>query len=345
MANYVSSLLVDFQTKAKGVFSEIEMREKQSQLLALFMKNPTSVIPNWDKLKTSDQRAGAVHLLKRTITTLGTHREANHTGGYGDSLKKDLVWKTYQVPFKVSLKAGDRNVFANPERFENSLKNAILDIHDAIDADIRAFLALQKTQLAKANVGKATWNTSNFAYEITSAEKDYYYQILKSAMRNNGYKGSLDVVADPVQRMEAERAFVNGKQNDKNLAFQANGLEIFEDYDQVDANYAGTAYAIPEGAVVALPWIPSQNRNNVGVDTDGSGNEGAFTFISDPLGSGLDFAIHYKKGLADTNSDGGEYQDVVTEFEVSVDIAYETAPMSNANESAIVKFGQLGQLA
>lgn len=341
MANYISTLLSDFQTKAQGVFSEIEMREKQSQLLPMFMKNPTNVIPNYEALKTSDQRAGAVDLLVRKKVALGTNRQANHTGAFGDSLKKNLTWKTYQRPFKVSLKQGDRNVFDNPAIFDNQLKNAILDIHDQIDTDIRSFLALQKSQVVNTVVGDASWNAVNFAYDVAGVKKDYFYQILKSAMRANGHKGSLDVVADSVMRMTAERLFSNGTQNATNTSFQASGLSIFEDHFMTDANYAGTTYAIPEGAVVALPWIPKVNRNDYKIELDGSGNEGTFTKISDPLGSGLVFAVHYKRGLADTNALGGEYQDVVTEFEISVDIAYETAPLSTANESAIIKFGQL----
>lgn len=338
MANYITSLLLDFQTKAGGVFKDTEMREKQSQLLALFMKNPTSVIPEWDTLKTSDQRAGAVYLLKRTIETLGTNREAAHTGNYGDSFKKDLTWKTYQRKFKLSMKQGDRNIFKNPERLNHELKNAVLDIHDGIDADIQAFLALQKTQVATANVGKATWNAINFAYEIPAAEKEYYYQVLKSAMRSNGHRGTLDVVADSIQKMEAERVFVNGKQNANNTAFQASGLEIFEDHNLTDANYGGTSYAIPEGAVAALPWIPTANRMNQG---DENGATGLLTSFADPLGTGLQFALSVYKKRADTQAQGGEYQDFITEFEVSIDMAYVTAPLSNANETAIVKFGQV----
>lgn len=338
MANYITSLLLDFQTKVGGVFKDTEMREKQSQLLALFMKNPTSVIPNWETLKTSDQRAGAVYLLKRTIETLGTNREANHSGNYGDSIKKDLTWKTYQRKFKVSMKAGDRNVFSNPEMFKNQLKNAVLDIHNGIDADLEAFLALQKTQVAKTPVGKATWNGTKFVYEVSAAEKEYYFQVLKSAMSANGYKGSLDLVSDSIQKMEAERLFTNGTTNAKNTAFQASGLTIYEDHNLADSDFSGVSYAIPEGAVTALPWIPIANRTNQGSE---DATTGLLTSFSDPLGTGLQFALSIYKKRADTNTVGGEYQDFVTEFEVSIDMAYVTAPLSTANETAIVKFGQL----
>lgn len=338
MANYITSLLLDFQTKAGGVFKDTEMREKQSQLLALFMKNPTSVIPNWEKLKTSDQRAGAVYLLKRTIETLGTTRLAAHTGNNSDSISKSLTWKTYARKFKVSMKAGDRNVFSNPEIFENQLKNAVLDIHNGIDADLEAFLALQKTQVAKTPVGKATWNATDFVYEIPATEKEYYFQVLKSAMRANGYKGSLDVVADSIQKMEAERVFANGTQNANNTAFQASGLTIYEDHNLADTDFSGVTYAIPEGAVAALPWIPLANRTNQG---DENGATGLLTSFADPLGTGLQFALSLYKKRADTNAIGGEYQDFVTEFEVSIDMAYVTAPLSTANETAIIKFGQL----
>ncbi|MDI6033989.1 hypothetical protein QLS91_12985 [Flavobacterium sp. LB2P84] len=339
MANYITSLLLDFQTKAGGVFKDTEMREKQSQLLSLFMKNPTSVIPDYDKLKTSDQRAGAVYLLKRTMETLGTNRAALHAGNFGDSFKKDLTWKTYSRPFKLSMKAGDRNIFDNPERFNNEMKNAVLDIHAGIDADIAAFLALQKTQLAKSPVGKAIWNGTTFVYEVANAEKEYYFQVLKSAMSANGHRGALDLVSDSIQKMEAERLFTNGTTNAKNTAFQASNLTIYEDHNLADAAYKGLSYAIPEGAVAALPWIPMANRTNQG---DENGATGLLTSFADPLGTGLTFALSMYKKRADTNTTGGEYQDFITEFEVSIDMAYVTAPLSGTNESAIVKFGQLG---
>ena len=339
MPNYANSLLLDFQTRAGGVFSELEMRDKKSQLLSLFMKNPTAVIPNYEALKTSDQRAGSVKLLNRTITAVGTNRSATHTGAFGDSTTTPLTWKTYQLPFKVSVKQGDRNIFENQARFDNSLRNAILDIHAEIDTDLNAFLASDKTQVAETTVAKATWDAATFAYKVSLANKDDYFQILKSIMRKNGYKGALDLVSDSYKRMDGEKIFANGSQNAVNTAWMSSGLTHFEDHNLVDGAFAqGLSYAIPEGAVTVLPWINPLNDKGAGSE---DGVTGVFTKLKDPLGSGLDFHVHYKKGLADTQAVGGEYQDIVTEFEISLDLAIVTAPMSTANESAIVKFGQL----
>ena len=337
MANYISSLQLDWQTKGKGVFSETEMRAKHSQLLVSFMRNPDTVIDNWKNLKTSDSRPGKFHILKRSKVALGTSRLASHSGAYGDSIEKTPSWKTYTRTFKMSMKAGDRNLFNNPERFNNEMKNSILDIHEAIDTDLNTYLSLQKTQVAKSPVGKAVWNGTDYVYEIALAEKEYFYQVVKSVMRANGHKGDLEIIADSIARMEGERAFKNGKSNANNTAWQDSGLAIFEDHNFIDTNFNGVLYAIPNGAVAALPWIPKVNRAGEG---DENGVTGVFTSFADPLGTGLQFALHYKKGLADTQASGGEAQDIVTEFEVSIDMAYETAPLSVANETAIVKFGQ-----
>ena len=62
--------------------------------------------------------------------------------------------------------------------------------------------------------------------------------------------------------------------------------------------------------------------------------------MRDPI-SGLTFAIHAYQQRANTAAQNGNTQDVVMEFEVSIDISPNVAPLSTANESVVFQIAQV----
>lgn len=335
MANNLTSLLLETQAKQGSIFGAPEMREKRSNLIDLFLKGGPSVIQNWDKLKRAETMPMAAYMLNKNTQAVGNVLEATHSAAdFGTSTKESLTWTPYVRKFKVSLKAGERNVFNNPEILDRELKSAFIDLHAEIDTDCSAYLAAQKTQVATAGA-KAAWDAVNFNFDIADADKDYFFQIAKSAMGKNGYGGSsFDVVADSNQMIKAAQLFANGSQNANNTAFQASNMDIYEDYSMVTAS----AYFIPTGTIGVLPFIPLANRRGEGSE---DGKAGLLTTINDPMGSGLPFGLSILKGRADTSAQGGETQDVVAEFQIHTYLSLVKANLSTANESTILKFDQL----
>ncbi|MNT64624.1 hypothetical protein D3C72_2025390 [compost metagenome] len=58
--------------------------------------------------------------------------------------------------------------------------------------------------------------------------------------------------------------------------------------------------------------------------------------MTDPFGTGLEFAVHGYSQRADTSGVNGDTQDVVMEFEVSIDLSPKVAPLSQAATETIV---------
>ena len=103
-----------------------------------------------------------------------------------------------------------------------------------------------------------------------------------------------------------------------------------------DANYPdGIGYAIPTGTIGVVDWIPRQNREGKG---DLESYVGGFTTITDPY-TGMPFALHAYQQRANTGAAGGDSQDVVMEWEVTVDLSFNHAPMVPAGETTIFAAG------
>ena len=62
--------------------------------------------------------------------------------------------------------------------------------------------------------------------------------------------------------------------------------------------------------------------------------------MTDPM-TGLQFAVHGYTERGDTSAAQGDTQDEVTEWEISIDLSPQFAPLSTANESPIFAVGQL----
>ena len=94
--------------------------------------------------------------------------------------------------------------------------------------------------------------------------------------------------------------------------------------------------------VAMIPWIPKQNRKPLNMEKAMSFN-GDYGSISIPE-LGVDFAIHAYAERAVNSGNNGETQDLTMNFEISVDFAYASAPLSalrGANDSVIYTAGVL----
>ena len=100
----------------------------------------------------------------------------------------------------------------------------------------------------------------------------------------------------------------------------------------VSAYSKGYWVAVPEGSVAALPWIPVQNRQ--GREFGQIANYGA---IINPVDN-VQYAVHTYMEGANGSALGGYTQDVKIETEISLDIAYEYAPLSTASETPLLAF-------
>ncbi len=95
---------------------------------------------------------------------------------------------------------------------------------------------------------------------------------------------------------------------------------------------------MPAAAFSVIPWIPKINRDGSG---DYNSYNGGFGTVPDGSGMPLTYAVRGWEQKADSSALGGTVQDLHMDLELSVDIAFNTAPISVSGETPIYEFGQL----
>lgn len=332
MANFNTSNLLAAQTILKQKYAKQEMRMKPVPALGLLLQNTDFLTVDAKTLRTREDRPIEAHLLTRTKRATGTQRTHNHTGSIDDSMKVTLQWLTKTDKTAMTLKLLDNNLFEYNTVLANKLEQCMMNILEDYETAGIAYLLANRTQYS-ASLKGATFNAATDVVEITADKKERFYQMLKSVMRQNKYGNQLDVIADSLMYVDGEFIAAQGAGNSTNYGFQFNGLNIVESIELADANYpAGTVLAMPKQSVAALNWIPKQNRVGWG---DYNSNVGGYGTIYDPWFN-LPFAIHGYAERADKSAVNGDTQDVALEFEVSLDLSFNKAPLSGANSESVI---------
>lgn len=338
MANFATGNLLTAQTILNARYAQPELRMKPSPALDMLLGNTNFLTVDAKTLRTRDDRPIEAHLFTRTKRASGASRTHNHTGTLDDSQKVTLTWTTKSDKTSISLKLLDKSVFEFNEVLANKLEQCMMNIVEDHETAAIAYLLAQRTQVS-ATLKGATFNTTNDVAEIAEVDKNKFVQILKSIMRQNKYKGQLDVITDSIMQVEFEYLQNQGAANSSNTGFQFGGVRYAESIELEDTNYTnGLVLAMPSQSVCALDWIPKQNRSGYG---DYNSYVGGYGTMRDPWGMGLQFAVHGYAQRADTSATNGDTQDVMMEFEVSLDLSFNKAPLSTANESVIYEIGRV----
>lgn len=338
MANFDVGNLLTAQTMAADTYQKPEMRIKPSPAFELLTKNDNFLIVSAETLKTRDDRAIEAHLLARTKRTAGSARAATHAGTIDDSQKVTLTWTTKSDKFAISLKLLDKSVFDFNKVLANKFAQACMNILEDKETEAIAYLMAQRSTTSPTLKG-ATFNTTPDAVEISLGNAASFIARVKSVMRQNYFGGQLDMINDSLLQIAFDAQAANGGQNATNTAYQFPGVNRVESVELTDADYAsGCALVMPAGSVAALNWIPKQNRQGWGDYNNYTGGYGTFSFM------GYTFAVHGYAGRADTSAANGDTQDVLMEFEVSLDSSFNKAPLdyvTSRTNSVIIEFGQL----
>lgn len=345
MANYADSVWSAAQYKLSEMMNKPEFKHKPSAALSVFLKNTNFLVPAsererlWNQKTTDSQTVSTYNLEKQTVA-LGSARAAAHTGAVGDSGKVDASYTTYSRPFKYSMKRGDGNVFDTAEMVAAQVRSAAIDLHAGIETALMANLNTNKTQVVTSLTPQSgEWDATNYLFGVLNADKDQYFQYLKTFMGEQYYGGAFDVINNV--RAQANAMFLGqqGQGNATNLGWQIDGMNMVASTELANATgYDQMSYILPEGSIGILPWIPQMNRTGFG---DTFQNGGSYRSIPDPLGSGLTFAVHEYATGVDNNGAGSETQDIDIQVEISIDLAPLKAPMSTSNLTPIIKAGLL----
>ncbi|MDR1199987.1 MAG: hypothetical protein LBK94_13425 [Prevotellaceae bacterium] len=339
MANFSTSNLVKAQALLNERFQAPELREQQIPVLNLGRQNSEIIIPSHQTLRTREDRAIEAYIISRNKrTTTGSSRTYNHTGTIGDSISVNLVWTSFVDKFKMSLKLLDNNMLEANQVLANQFEQCFQNIRNDVEQFLITYLLSEKTQVNIATKN-GEWNDTDFVFEIESTtEKGLFFEDAKSMMRQNYYNGLYDVIADSTLYRNARFYAAQGSSNAVNTAFQFSGMNIRESIGLTDSDYtAGVGLFLPVNTFAVLDWIPRQNRQGLGNYNTYLGGYGS---IIDPI-SGMTFAVHGYSQRADTSATNGSRQDDVIEFEVSIDLSPNLAPLSTEDETVVFEVAQV----
>ena len=337
MPNYTLANLVKAQAKLNGAFANADKRFRDPAVFKAFIQSAPSFLPDYEILRKREDRAVEANYFVRQSRALGTGRSHNHTGVSGDSGVLTPSWTTYNDKFSFTLKQADNSVFDAVEEQNERLLNVIANFADGLDGVAATYAFANRSGVNNA-AAEGTFNGTNDAFEITDATNgNRAIQITRMVMDINKYQGGMfTIFCDSIAFNKFLFGAAQGAQNATNFSFQYQGVN-FVHAPQLTASAAALSYtkgfwvAVQEGMIGALPWIPVQNRTSVQtmVNTYGS--------ILNPV-DGLQYAVHSYEARANGTSVNGYTQDVLTEVEVSLDVALQHAPLSVASETPLLAF-------
>lgn len=347
MAYYTSSNLVAAQAKLINAFANSELKFRDPRVFRLFLQNTEIMFPDYKALRTREDRTVTAYYKKRSSRSLGTGRSHNHTGNRGDSGALTPSWTTYKDVFSHSLKQGNNNVFTLDEMKLNDLYNSLINHVEGHEVTAAAYLFAQRSGSNTATVD-GNFNTVTDTYEIPvdgtttfGAYNNRASQITKIVMEINKWSGSFTIVCDSIAFAKFQAQAAQGSTNATNLSFNFMGVEFIHSVD-LYALAASLSYtdgywiAVPAGTIGCLPHIPKENQG-AGTDTKMQN----YASIMNPI-DGQTYAIHEYATVGDTTAAGGYTQDEISQIEVSIDLAFEHAPVSGVAESPLQAFAIAG---
>ena len=336
MPNFTLSEWHAAQARLKDKFQSIEMKSKIPTAMQFFLEKRDISIEGLKGLRNKETRPEeAYYKTRQARAATGASRNFSHTGVDGDSAKVDLTWGTFLDKFSISMKRYDNNLYSFSDVLAQNMMNVFINIKDAMDTAALTYLDVNKTTANLAT--KLGSFGANDVWETTPA--DDYFRNGKSMMRQNFYSGGYNVLVDPIAAALAEKSIAQGGGNATNLGYQFSGLNVIEHTALADANYtAGLGYWFTPESIAALDWIPKQNLNGFGNLENATKDNPYFTSIVEPF-FGLRLAVHIYKEGADTSGTNGSAQDVVWQYEFSIDMSLNHAPMTLANTTPILAAG------
>jgi len=337
MANRTTANLVKAQAKLIGAFQNAELRFRfPATYLALRAMAPI-MFPNYDVLRTREDRAVETNFANRSSRALGSARTHNHTGVKGDTSTLTPTWASYTDKFNMSLKQADNSLYNADEQMFQELSNTISNFMEGYETAATAYLFNNRSGVNTATA-EGAFDATDDVFEIVEAKESRAIQITKIAMDANKYSGGMTVFCDSISYAKFEYQAAQGISNATNLSFQFSGVTFIHSVELgalgaglVSAYAKGFWIVVPNGMVATLPWIPKQNRE--GVIT----KENEYSNILNPI-DGENYALHSYETRADDSANNGYTQDVVTQYEISQDLAFTKAPLTTASATPILAY-------
>ncbi len=338
MANYEPSKLLDGLANANETMLGAEWRRPNTIAFNVASQaeitNPSSVA-----LREREDRQVKMKFPIRQATTGATSRVSEHTGAKGDSASTDITWTTIAETFSISIDQGLNNTLSYEAQFEASFKNAIMNLSERADTWFVAQLVADKTQIADDHGFGLFDETTTFNYEIELADEEFMFENVEAFLNGNDYVGGLTSIVDSRGGVLANKYIHQGSSNALNTAFQFEGWDNLATTNKevLTGGYRATGIAFETGLVNVQSWIPVKNRVSLNAEDVGTVNGSFGKVYVEALG--LDVAVSAYTKRSDESATNGSNQDLLQQWEVSIDLAYVSAPMSETNRTPVHAYG------
>lgn len=357
-ANYFDSALLGFTGRVAPRFNKPELRELESKVLTVGLENQQYLDQvAVESIKETLYRPVYVDQFVRKSATNGTSFTAFSTGPQGSSQRTALTWVGFTEPFSIFATTGQDNDL----RWQAIWDNEVAQTQRILRERLRVWL-MGQLYSARTSGGNLTtvaggvWNPATDSYEIN--DQAQFFSKITSIMAQNKYYDKMDVFADSNLYPQYEFSVAQGVNNAQNLNYQfKNYTNVYRDTilgNQVAEEYNnGMALVLPENSFAIIPFLPalylnpkpSQDASHFGDYTGGYG------VVMDGAGFGaelggqfenLTYGIHGWATQADNSGSNGSTQDVTMQFQMGLYIAFQSAVISNADETPIYTFGYTG---
>lgn len=339
MANRTTANLVKAQAKILGAFQAQELRYRYPVTYLAFKLSSGIMFPNYNELRKREDRIVETNYKVRASRVLGGARTHNHTGTKADTATLTPSWTTYSDPFTISLKQADSSLYSLDEQLAQEIQEVVSNFAEGLETVATSYIFTNRSGVNIATA-EGNFDAVDDVFQINeTTHGDRAIQITKSVMHANKYNNSnLVVFCDTIAYNKFEADAAQGASNSTNLSFQFNGVTFVHSVElgalagALVGAYAKGFWVVAEmGTFGVLPWIPIQNR--IGIET----KENSYATLINPV-DGFTYAVHSYETRADDSANNGYTQDVVTQYEISIDAAFEKAPLSTANETVFQAF-------
>jgi hypothetical protein len=345
MANTYAStvLLAAREWQSETMLKKFEQRRDFSTVHKVF-EDGQRYIPDLEKIKQSESQTTTTLYLKNTDITINSAKSCSPSGEVGGTGSVDLSWTIKSGAVKVNMKQHQNNELKAAQALANLLYNfesSIWQGSSGMEAAYVSYLDTNRTYvnaISTGNVSENTWSAGPlYTVDVAYADRDDFWNYALHDMELNNYTGKMWDVANTYAG--SDRAFYSnqGAANSTNYEYQFNMPAQFElcktNKIQPSGYVKDIHYIIPEGGVAALFWNNPLNRSGFkGAD----GKE--WTIMESMLHPGIFYDVFITEACADTSDDGGQPQDLVMTYELSLNYALTKQPITTTNETPIFKY-------
>lgn len=330
MANAASSVLVAGQSKFNERMLGAEWKLPESA--AIRAANLSEMAnPALREIRTSASRTITAKFPIRQAAGGGVVRVASHTGSNPDTATETITWSKLVEDFSIGMSLADNNLYEWSEMYAAAKRNAILNLITRADASFVASLLADETT-ASAGGGNGTFNATPDEFQVPALYSDNFFGEIKAMMNKNLYRGQIVAVVDSKGAVLADKLGRDGSGNASNTAAQLLGYSAIVPTSRTvlsTVTYDGSGIFYQNGLVGVNFWLPLKNRKTINAQAammDSVGDFGSFTIPDFP---GASFAHSIYAARSDQSGVGGDEQDIVIHEEISLEMAYVSAPVSS----------------